>query len=54
MEHKEENKPETSSPYLSKRIYKNYEKTMKEKNVKRKRDGLTSIHVKSFLEWSTI
>ena len=40
------------SPYISKGIYSNYEKSMKEKNVKRKRQGLKSIHIRTYEEWS--
>ena len=42
----------TRSPYLSKGVYKNYEKTMKEKNLKRKHDGLEPIQIRSYEDWS--
>lgn len=42
----------TTTPYLTKSIYKNYEVTMKEKNIKRKKDGLPPIHVRTYQEWS--
>lgn len=47
---KQENKEK--SAYMSKDIYSNYEKSMKEKNVKRKGQGLQSIYVRTFEEWS--
>ncbi len=40
------------SPYLSKGIYNNYEKGMKEKNHKRKGQGLEIIRIRTFEEWS--
>ena len=47
-------KPESrgKSPYMSKSIYNNYAKVMKEKNQNRKEQGLTAIHIRSFEEWS--
>lgn len=47
---KQENKGKV--PYMSKGIYNNYEKSMKEKNVKRKGQGLKSIYIRTFEEWS--
>ena len=52
IENEENDKSETASPYLSKRVYKNYEGTMKEKNQKRKKDGLVPIPIRSYEEWS--
>ena len=52
MTMKAEDKSGNSSPYLSEGIYRNYEKTMKEKNVKRKKDKLTAIPIKTYKEWS--
>ena len=40
------------SPYMSKAIYKNYAKGMKERNQKRKGQGLAGLRVRSFEEWS--
>ena len=51
-ENKEKEDSEASNPYMSKGIYRNYEKTMKEKNVKRKKEGLTAIPIRSYKEWS--
>ncbi len=42
------------SPYMSKGIYNNYEKSMKEKNAKRKGQGLQPITVRTFEEWSNV
>ena len=47
-----EDKPEKDSPYLSLRIYKNYEQTMKVKNLQRKKDGLGPIRIRDYKEWS--
>lgn len=49
----EGSEPKTDSPYLSMRIYKNYEGTMKEKNQQRKKNGLAPIHIRSYQEWSS-
>ena len=46
------NKLGTRLLYMSRGIYRNYEKTMKEKNLKRKKDGLTPIYIRSYEEWS--
>ena len=40
------------SPYMSKGIYKNYAKGMKEKNQKRIEQGLKAIPIRTFEEWS--
>ncbi len=40
------------APYMNKGIYHNYEKVMKEKNQKRKGQGLEAIHIRTFEEWS--
>ena len=47
-------KPESKakSPYMSKGIYNNYTKGMKEKNQKRMKQGLQSIYIRTFEEWS--
>ena len=47
-------KPESKgkSPYMTKVIYNNYAKGMKEKNQKRVKQGLESIYIRSFEEWS--
>ena len=49
-------KPETAgkSPYMSKGIYHNYEKGMKERNHKRKVQGLQAIPVRTYEEWSSV
>ena len=52
IEQEEIKKPGTGNPYMSKGIYKNYESAMKEKNVKRRKDRLQTIHIKSYEEWS--
>ncbi len=49
---KNEAAPSTSSPYLSKKIYQNYASSMKNKNIKRKKDGLQPILVRSYEDWS--
>ncbi len=43
-------KPE-KTPYMDKATYNNYEKTMVEKNVKRRGQGLKSIYIRTFEEW---
>jgi hypothetical protein len=48
----EEKKLNVKSPYLDVKIYHNYAKAMKEKNCKRKTQGLNAIYVRSFEEWS--
>ncbi len=40
------------SPYINKSIYENYSKGMKAKNIKRLKQGLEAIKVRSFEEWS--
>lgn len=52
---KEEKKAEKKekSPYINKGIYDNYSKGMKEKNLKRVKQGLDAIPVRSFEEWSS-
>ncbi len=47
-----EKKPKVSSPYLSKGIYNNYAKGMKEKNQKRVGQGLKALRVRTFEEWA--
>ncbi len=42
------------SPYMTKAVYGNYEKSMKEKNIKRKGQGLASIKVRTYEEWSNV
>ena len=49
---KEENKEEVS--YMSKTIYKNYEKGMKERNKKRIKKGLKAIPLRTFEDWSNV
>ena len=49
----EQSELKSDSPYLSMRIYKNYEGTMKEKNQQRKKNGLAPIHIRSYQEWSS-
>jgi len=49
---KQENKGK--SPYMSKGIYNNYEKGMKEKNQKRTGQGLKTIYIRTFEEWSNV
>jgi hypothetical protein len=48
-------KPESKakSPYMSKGIYNNYARGMKEKNQKRTKLGLESIYIRTFEEWSS-
>ncbi len=43
---------EEKSPYMSRGIYKNYSKGMKERNRKRKGQGLEALQVRTFEEWS--
>ena len=47
-------KSKSSSPYMSRGIYKNYAKGMKEKNQKRAAQGLEAIYIRTFEEWSNI
>ena len=50
---KEEQSPtQEKSPYMSKAIYGNYAKGMKEKNVKRHKQGLEAIPIRTYEEWS--
>ncbi|MBI2118808.1 MAG: hypothetical protein HYT97_04170 [Elusimicrobia bacterium] len=49
---KEENKEKVS--YMSRTIYKNYEKGMKERNKKRIKKGLKAIPLRTFKEWSNV
>ena len=42
------------SPYMSKDIYNNYAKTMKEKNQKRKEQKIKAIYIRTFEEWSSV
>lgn len=49
----QEKKPEIVSPYMSKSIYNNYKRTMKEKNLCRKKARLTLIPIKSYEQWSS-
>ena len=52
LEKAEKTGRKTDALFLSRRIYKNYEHSMKTKNLKRKKDGLTSITIKTYEEWS--
>lgn len=47
----EKKKDTAKTPYLSRGIYNNYTKGMKEKNRKRVQQGLEAIHVRTFEEW---
>lgn len=49
---KQENKGKV--PYMTKDIYKNYAKGMKERNQKRKDQGLKVIYIRTFEEWSNV
>ncbi len=42
------------TPFMSKGIYNNYEKGMKERNQKRRSQGLAALHVRTFEEWSNV
>ena len=58
MSKEEEKKTEKAerkerSPYINKGIYENYAKGMKEKNLKRVKEGLDAIPVRTFEEWSS-
>lgn len=48
---KEESKSE-KTPYMSRGIYNNYAKVMKEKNQQRQKQGLESLPIRSYEEWS--
>lgn len=39
-------------PYMSRGIYNNYAKVMKEKNRQREKMGLGELPIRSFEEWS--
>ena len=41
------------TPYMSKGIYNNYAKGMKEKNKQRGKMGLGELYIRTFEEWST-
>ena len=41
------------SPYINKTIYENYFKGMKAKNIKRHKEGLEAIPVRTFEQWSS-
>ena len=45
-------KSKAGSPYLSKRVYQNYAQSMKVKNLKRKKNGLKTIQIRTYEEWS--
>ncbi len=49
-------KPESKakSPYMSRGIYNNYAKGMKEKNQKRHSQGLQAIYIRTYEEWSDV
>ena len=46
--------PAGRSLYMSKGIYNNYAKSMKDKNVKRKWQGLKAIYIRTYEEWSHV
>ena len=48
----EEIQTKESIPGLSKGIYKNYSAAMTEKNQKRKKEGLSALHIRTYEEWS--
>ena len=41
------------TPYMSRGIYKNYAKGMKEKNRQREKMGLDELYIRTFEEWSS-
>ena len=47
----EESKSKGSVPYMNRGVYKNYTKGMKERNQKRKGEGLDALHIRSYEEW---
>ncbi len=50
----EEQIKKEKTPYKTKSIYHNYQKSMAEKNVKRKGQGLKSIYIRTFEEWCNV
>jgi hypothetical protein len=46
-------KEQEKSPYINKAIYENYAKGMKEKNIKRIKQGLDAIPIRTFDNWSS-
>ncbi len=43
-----------AAPFMDKATYNNYEKSMIAKNTKRKGQGLKSIYIRTFEEWSSV
>lgn len=43
-----------AAPFMDKATYDNYEKSMIAKNTKRKGQGLKSIYIRTFEEWSSV
>ena len=41
----------TQSPYMDVEIYNNYTQGMKDRNKKRKKQGLDALHGRTFQEW---
>jgi hypothetical protein len=48
----EKQEPREKSPYMSRSIYNNYEKGMKERNQKRKGQHLTALKIRTYEEWA--
>ena len=49
---KQKDNLEIAHNYMSRSIYSNYKRTMEEKNLMRKKAGLTPIPIRSYEQWS--